>query len=104
MNNPWLQAILGSQSGDEAGRPIRMLYELLIDPGASSPAALWRGLEHVLLASVTLGNCLAVLGATFFLVTLLARTIVPLRVASLVSSMFFVSYGIVAASFSTFLL
>jgi len=53
---------------------------------------------------VTLANSLAVLGAIFFLVTLLARTIVPLRVAGLISSIFFVSYGVVAASFSTFLL
>jgi cyclic nucleotide-binding protein len=103
MGNLWVQAILDGQSG-EAGGPVRQLYELLIDPGTSSPDAIWHGLERVLVASMTLANFLAVLGAIFFLVTLLARTIVPLRVAGLISSMFFVSYGLAAASFSTFLL
>lgn len=103
MHNLWMQAILDGQSG-EAGGPVRQLYELFVDPGAASPDAMWHGLERVLGASITPGNSLAVLGAIFFLVTLLARTIVPLRVAALISSMFFVSYGVVVASFSTFLL
>jgi CRP-like cAMP-binding protein len=103
MHHLWLQAIVDDQSG-EAGGPVRQLYELFVDPGAASPDAMWHGLERVLVASMTLANSLAVLGAIFFLMTLLARTIVPLRVAGLISSMFFVSYGVVAASFSTFLL
>ena len=103
MHNWGLQGIVDSR-GAEAGGPVRQLYELFVDPGAASPDAMWHGLERVLITSMTLANSLAVLGAIFFLVTLLARTIVPLRVAGLISSMFFVSYGVVAASFSTFLL
>jgi CRP-like cAMP-binding protein len=101
MQNLWLH-ILDAQDGG-AGGPIGHLFELFTAPDASVSAIL-HGLWRILLANMTLANSLAVLGATFFLVTLLARTIVPLRVASIISSVFFVAYGVLAASFATFLL
>ncbi len=61
-------------------------------------------LEHLLSASITLANLLALLGATFFVATLLMRTIVPLRISAIIADIFFVGYAVLASSLTTFLL
>jgi hypothetical protein len=61
-------------------------------------------LENFLLASMNFANFLALLGAVFFVATLLMRTIVPLRIAAIISNVFFIGYGIVANSFTTFII
>jgi hypothetical protein len=46
----------------------------------------------------------ALLGAIFFVATLLMRTIVPLRIAAIISDVFFIGYGVLANSITTFIL
>jgi CRP-like cAMP-binding protein len=47
---------------------------------------------------------LALVGAGFYVATLMMRTIVPLRVIGIISITFFIAYGVVAGAVSTFLL
>jgi hypothetical protein len=47
---------------------------------------------------------LALVGATLYVVTLMVRTIVPLRVIGIISMVFFIAYGALAGAVSTFLL
>jgi hypothetical protein len=60
--------------------------------------------EHFLAASVNFTNTLALIGAIFFVATLLMRTIIPLRVSAIIADLFFVAYAVLANSVSTFLL
>ena len=61
-------------------------------------------LGQLALAAINIANTLALLGAIFFVATLLMRTIVPLRVAAIVSDVFFVGYAVLAGSVTTFIL
>jgi len=61
-------------------------------------------LGQLALAAINIANMLALLGAIFFVATLLMRTIVPLRVAAIVSDVFFVGYAVLAGSVTTFIL
>src|SRR5205085_9242985 len=47
---------------------------------------------------------LALVGATLYVVTLMVRTIVPLRVIGIISMVFFIAYGALAGAVTTFLL
>jgi len=47
---------------------------------------------------------LALVGAAFYVATLLVRTIVPLRVIGIISMVFFIAYGALAGAVATFLL
>jgi len=69
----------------------------------SMEAALAR-LEQFALGAINIANVLALLGAIFFVATLLMRTIVPLRVAAIISDLFFVGYAVLANSVTTFIL
>jgi hypothetical protein len=55
-------------------------------------------------AAINVANMFALMGAIFFVATLLMRTIVPLRIAALISDVFFIAYGIMANSINTFIL
>jgi Cyclic nucleotide-binding domain len=55
-------------------------------------------------SSINLPNMLALFGALFFVATLLARTIVPLRVAAIISDILFIAYGLLANSVNTLIL
>jgi Cyclic nucleotide-binding domain len=55
-------------------------------------------------SSINLPNMLALLGALFFVATLLARTIVPLRISAIISDIFFIAYGLLAHSVNTIIL
>ena len=55
-------------------------------------------------AAIDLANMFALIGAVFFVATLLMRTIVPLRIAALISDVFFIAYGVLANSINTFIL
>jgi len=61
-------------------------------------------LGQLALAAINVANMLALLGAIFFVATLLMRTIVPLRVSAIISDVFFVSYAVLAGSVTTFIL
>jgi hypothetical protein len=60
--------------------------------------------EHFLAGSINLTNALALMGAIFFVATLLMRTIIPLRVSAIIADLFFVAYAVLASSVSTFFL
>jgi hypothetical protein len=76
----------------------------LIDSSKISVDAILRGLEQFAATGFNLPNVLALLGVGFFVATLLARTIVPLRIAAILSDIFFMAYGVVASSLVAFLL
>jgi len=60
--------------------------------------------EHFVETSINLTNALALIGAIFFVATLLMRTIIPLRVSAIIADLFFVAYAVLANSVSTFFL
>jgi hypothetical protein len=66
------------------------------------PAATFELIAHRLMdaaaAAINLANVFALIGAVFFVATLLMRTIVPLRIAALISNVFFIAYGVLANS------
>ena len=66
--------------------------------------AILERLEHFVLISINLANFLALLGAIFYVATLLMRTIIPLRVSAIISDIFFVAYAVLANSVTTFIL
>ena len=47
---------------------------------------------------------LALVGAIFYVATLMVRTIVPLRVIGIISIVFFIGYGALAGAVATFFL
>jgi Cyclic nucleotide-binding domain len=81
-----------------------LLISLGIDPSSVTLEAAFNRLGDFLLASINLANMLALLGAVFFVATLLMRTIVPLRVSAIISDVFFVGYAVLANSVTTFIL
>src|SRR5262245_17661477 len=72
------------------------------------PAATLALIVHRLMdaatAAVNLASVFALMGAFFFVATLLMRTIVPLRIAALISNVFFIAYGVLTNSINTFIL
>ena len=60
-------------------------------------------LLEIFLANVTIANICALLGATFFVATLLTRTMVPLRVSNMISNVFFMAFGALASDVRTVL-
>jgi len=61
-------------------------------------------LGQLVLGAINIANVLALLGAIFFVATLLMRTIVPLRIAAIIRDVFFVGYAVLANSVTTFIL
>ena len=61
-------------------------------------------LEKFALAAINIANVLALLGGICFVATLLMRTIVPLRIAAIISDVLFVGYAVLANSVTTFIL
>jgi CRP-like cAMP-binding protein len=58
---------------------------------------------EIFLVNITIANICALLGATFFVATLLTRTMVPLRVSNMISNVFFMAFGALASDIRTFL-
>jgi len=81
-----------------------MLIWFGIDPSSITLEAIFNRLESFALASINFANILALLGAIFFVSTLLMRTIIPLRVSAIISDVFFVGYAVLANSVTTFIL
>jgi hypothetical protein len=79
----------------------RLLNHLKLDASNLTFDALFQRLLDIALASVTVANIFALLGATFFVTTLLMRTMVPLRVAGIISDIFFITYGVLSATVTT---
>ena len=81
-----------------------LLIKLGLDPSRISFEAIYTRVVDFIIANINFTNTLALLGAIFFVGTLLMRTIVPLRVSAIISDVFFLGYGVLAASVTTFFL
>ena len=74
-----------------------------LDLGATF-ALIFNRLMDAAVAAINLANTFALMGAVSFVATLLMRTIVPLRIAAIISDVFFIAYGVLANSITTFIL
>ena len=81
-----------------------LLFQLGLDPSNFTYRAVFDRLIDAALAHMTFTNMMALMGATFFVATLLVRTIVPLRFIAIISNLFFIAYGALAGAVPTFLL
>jgi len=82
----------------------KVLIQLGLDPANLTYDIVFNRLVEVLLANINIANTLALIGAVLYVVTLMVRTIVPLRVIGIVSMVFFIAYGALAGAITTFLL
>jgi len=85
-------------------RIAKILVQLGLDPNNLTYDAIFNRLLEVLLANITLANMFALLGAIFFVATLLTQTMVPLRVANMIGCAFFAVFGALTGTITTFLL
>jgi hypothetical protein len=82
----------------------KILIQLGLDPSNVTYDAVFNRLVDVTLANINFANMLALVGAIFYVATLLVRTIVPLRVIGIISIVFFIGYGALAGAMATFFL
>src|SRR5881394_2531922 len=85
-------------------RIAKILVQMGLDPNNITYDALFSRLLEIGLANITLANMFALIGAIFFVATLLMQTMVPLRIANMAGCAFFVGFGTLAGNVSTFLL
>ena len=85
-------------------RVAKILVQLGLDPNNVTYDAIFNRLLEIVLANITLANMCALIGAIFFVATLLTRTMVPLRVANMVGCLFFASFGALTGEITTFLM
>jgi Cyclic nucleotide-binding domain len=99
-------AMLANSALDAAMDDIlaKLLTHLKVDASNITSEALLQRLIDIALASVTVANMFALLGAVFFVTTLLMRTMVPLRVAGIISDVFFIGYGVLSNTITTLIL
>src|SRR5262249_10752925 len=82
----------------------KLLTHLRLEAGNITYEALFQRLVDIALASITIANMLALIGAIFFVATLLMRTMVPLRVTGIISDVFFIGYGVLSGTVTTLIL
>jgi hypothetical protein len=82
----------------------KVLTHLKIEVDNITFEALFQRLVDIALASITIANILALIGAIFFVATLLMRTMVPLRVTGIISDVFFIGYGELSGTVTTLML
>jgi hypothetical protein len=82
----------------------KLLIQLGLDPANISYDVVFNRLVDIALANINFANMLALVGATLYVVTLMVRTIVPLRIIGIISMVFFIAYGALAGAVTTFLL
>jgi len=82
----------------------KLLIQLGLDPSNISYDVVFNRLVDIVLANINFANMLALVGATLYVVTLMVRTIVPLRVIGIISMVFFIAYGALAGAITKFLL
>jgi hypothetical protein len=85
-------------------RVAKILIQLGLDPNNITYDAVFNRLLEIVLANITLANMFALVGAIFFVATLLTQTMVPLRVANMIGCTFFAAFGVLAGDVKTFLL
>ncbi len=85
-------------------RVAKILIQMGLDPENVTYDAIFNRLLEILLHNITLANMFALIGAIFFVATLLTQTMVPLRVANMIGCAFFAGFGALAGNITTFLL
>src|SRR6201991_4484771 len=85
-------------------RIAKLLIQMGLDPDNVTWDAIFNRLLEIFLHNITLANMFAVIGAIFFVATLLTQTMVPLRVANMIGCAFFAIFGALTASITTFLM
>src|ERR1700737_4641983 len=85
-------------------RIAKILIQMGLDPANITYDAIFDRLLEILLANITLANMFALVGAVFFVATLLTQTMVPLRVANMIGCAFFAAFGALTGAVTTFLL
>jgi hypothetical protein len=88
----------------ESGGATELLVQVGFDSSAFTFAFIFNRLIEIAAAAIDLANMFALAGAIFFVATLLMRTIVPLRIAAIISDVFFIGHGILANSITPFIL
>ena len=82
----------------------RVLIQLGLDPTHITYDAVFNRLTDIALANINFANMLALVGAIFYVSTLMVRTMVPLRIIGIISMLFFIAYGALAGAIATFFL
>ena len=82
----------------------KLLIKLGLDPNNVTYDALFNRLLELVVANINIASLCALIGAIFFVATLLTRTMVPLRVSNMVSNLSFAAYGALAGDIKTFLM
>ena len=85
-------------------RIAKILVQMGLDPDNITYDAIFNRLLEIVLHNITLANMFALVGAIFFVATLLTQTMVPLRVANMFGCAFFAGFGALAGDVKTFLL
>ena len=82
----------------------KLLIQLGLDPANITYDVVFNRLIDIALANINFANMLALVGAGFYVATLMVRTIVPLRIIGIISIVFFIGYGALAGAVATFFL
>jgi hypothetical protein len=82
----------------------KILVQMGLDPNNVTYDAIFNRLLEILLHNINLANMFALVGAIFFVATLVTQTMVPLRVANMIGCAFFAGFGALAGNVTTFLL
>jgi hypothetical protein len=82
----------------------KLIMQIGLDPSNVTYEAVFTRLVDITAANINFANLMALMGASFFVATLLVRTIVPLRVIGIISNLFFIIYGALSGTIPTFLL
>jgi len=82
----------------------KLLVQLGLDPNNVTYHAIGHRLLEIVLANINLANMFALVGAIFFVATLLTQTMVPLRVANMIGCALFAVFGALTGTVTTFLL
>jgi Cyclic nucleotide-binding domain len=85
-------------------RVAKILVQMGLDPNNVTYDAIFNRLLEIFLHNITLANMFALVGAIFFVATLLTQTMVPLRVANMIGCAFFAGFGALSGTVTTFLL
>jgi hypothetical protein len=81
-----------------------ILIQMGLDPDNVTWDAIFSRLLEIFLHNITLANMFALMGAIFFVATLLTQTMVPLRVANMIGCLFFAIFGALTGAITTFLM
>lgn len=82
----------------------KLLIQLGLDSTNVTFEAIFNRLIDFSLANINSANTLALIGAAFYVATLMVRTIIPIRVLGIISIVFLIGYGVLAGALATLLL